>query len=168
MPEPEQDWVDGIIPPARRWAVRHRYIGHFNGGQFDSADECFATNAVCRRIYARYPIDDDGNPFPLTQPHTGPVRTDLDAAGDAGHRNYENACTDPDAQSVRGDAAGGAGDGDSRIYAHHLRADNRGAGREQDMLLGGRAATTNADADVSAVRDTRAGDALRKGRVSNG
>ena len=58
MPEPEQGWVDGIIPPARRYRVGYRYVGHFTGGLYDDSESCFAANAVCRRIYARYPLDE--------------------------------------------------------------------------------------------------------------
>ena len=165
MSEPEADWIDGIIPPARHWRVVYRYLGLADAVLHPSADACFAANAVCRRVYSRYPVDSAFHYRPLTKFDPGPLCPDLDADGDAGHGSDPDAIPDAHADPLRGNAAGGTGDGNSGGGPGLVRADNRDAGRDARLLLDGSVAHTDVDPDLAAVPDARANDAVHEGRV---
>lgn len=163
MPEPEQDWVGRAIPAAPDWVVRPRWYGLFTLESYDSPERCFAANRTCRQDLVREAIARHYHPGTHIDP--GPVRVDRDAGHSTRDGGHADTSTDRDVDAPGGDATGGAGDGNGDGNAHHLRADDRDAGGAQDVLLGGRAALTDADADVSPVRDAGARNAVSEGGV---
>ena len=140
------------------WDVVTRWLGMADGRHYTAPADCFCNNASCQTVLVR-------NPFarPLTKSDAGPVRTDRDAGHPDGDGSDQDAGSDANAQPTGGDVAGRAGDGDGSGHADYLRANDGDTGGAQDVLLGGRAALTNADADVSPVRDTSAGNAMHEG-----
>ena len=159
MPGPETDWVDGIIPPARHWRVAYRYVGHFTGGIYDSSDDCFAANAVCRRIFSRYPTDRDGNYTPLTIPQ--PVDPADLSDGDDG---YSDRSSDIDTDEVGSASNGSLGDGDSGGEGEALLIDDSGSGGAEDMLLANACLYGLADNHSCPVCDPAAFDVLHEER----
>lgn len=155
MSEPQHEVIHSESPAHFDWDVVARWHGLRDGRYYPSPVACFANNNSCEIALVR-------NPFahPVTKSDTRPVRADLDAGHSAHDGSDPNAGADPDADLLRGDVAGGAGDGDSPRSTHHLRADNRDTGGEQDMLLGSGPADAESDADAATVRDARPCDAM--------
>lgn len=162
MPEPETDWVGRAIPPAPGWIVNRRWYGLFTLEFYDSPERCFAANRTCEQVLVREPISHG-----RAVTNAGPVRADLNAGHSAGHGSHPDAGTDANAQPLRGDAPGRAGDSDSASSPYHLRADNGCAGNPGGVLLDGGSAHAESDADAATVRDAGAGHALPEGVLSH-
>lgn len=160
MSEPEQDWVGRAIPPVPGWAVHPVWHGLFTHATYASAAECFAANRTCRQDLVREPIPYHCRPI---QSNTGPVRTDLNASHPARHGGHADANANADAQPIRGNAASGAGNGDSTGDAVDVRAHHRDAGDTEAVLLDARPADPKSDTDAATVRDAGAGHALPEG-----
>ena len=165
MSEPEADWIDGIIPPARHWRVVYRYLGLADAVLHPSADACFAANAVCRRVYSRYPVDSAFHYRPLTKFDPGPFCPDLDADGDVGNRGDSYEGTDAHADPLRGDAAGGTGDGNGGGVPTLVPQDDRCARGAEAVLLADPDANAHGAADVSPVRDSVARSNVHEGEL---
>lgn len=162
MSEPQHEVIHSESPAHFDWDVVARWHGLRDGRYYPSPVACFANNNSCEIALVR-------NPFahPVTQSDTGPVRADIDAGHPAHDGGDPDTHTDRDVDATGGNAPSRAGDGDGSCGADYVRAHHRDAGGEQDVLLGGRAALTNAASDVSPVRDAGPGNALREGRMSH-
>jgi hypothetical protein len=161
MSSPETDWVDGIIPPARHWRVVNRYIGVHSGRIFDDADACFASDAICRRIYSRYPVDRDGNYRPIAFPQP------VDPADLSGGGGYD-ADPGPDRDDDHVPAAGDGGDDDPGCGpgTEGMQPDH-GDRRDADhLLLANADVRTGTDPGVPDVRDPSASAVLQEGELT--
>ena len=163
MSEPEADWIDGGTSPVRGWRVVYKYLGLADAVLHSSADACFAANAVCRRVYSRYPVDSAFHYRPLTKSDPGPLCPDLDADGAAGHGSDPDAIPDAHADPLRGDAAGGTGDGNGGGVPTLVSQDDRCAGTTEAVLLADPDANAHGTADVSPVRDPVARSDVHEG-----
>lgn len=161
MPDPETEWIDGIIPPARNWRVVHRYVGVSSGWIFDSPDACFASDGICRRIYSRFPVDSAYHYRPLTKSDLqSPDPADLsDCSG--GHE-HTGSIANPD--EVRGAGNGSVGDGNGGSEDEALRHDNSGAGADKALLLADAAADDSCDTDAGTMRNANSCGVLSEGK----
>lgn len=157
VPEPQAEWVARAIPSCESWVVRPVWHGLFTHATYADPYACFAANRTCRQDLVREPIPYHCRPV---QSNTGPVRTDLDAGHPARHGGHADADANADAQPLRGNAASGAGDGDSTGDAVDVRAHHRDAGDAQAVLLDAGPADPKSDTDAATVRDAGAGNEM--------
>ena len=164
MSAPETDWVDGIIPPAPHWRVVHRYLGLSSRRIFDTPDACFASDGICRRIYARHPINEPAFHYrPFAVPNAQSADPADAASGGDGHAD---AITDRDHHfsAVAANRDCEHGDGSSAPPA--LRGDNGGGGSAQDVPMADRNAAGQPNgAGTIAVCDADCGAVLHEGGV---
>lgn len=166
VPESPEGWVEGIIPPARHWRVVYRYLGVADAVLHPDADACFAANAVCRRVYSRYPVDAAFHYRPLTKSDPRSLCADIDASGDAGPRSDDHPNAIPNSDPLRGDVAGRTGDGDGSSPADQLRAHDGDAGGDEGVFLERGLTHSVTAAGTATVRDARADDAVRQGGLT--
>ena len=160
MPEPAEEWVEGRIPPARHWRVVYKYLGLADAVLHPNADACFAANAVCRRVYSRYPVDAAYHYRPLTKSDPRSLCADTDASGDAGGGSDHDALANPDASAGGGHTESRTGDSDGGSHADQLRADRCAEGREQGVFLVSGPAKSDVDPDPATVPDAGADPAV--------
>ncbi len=151
MSTPEQKPVDGIIPAAPGWRVVYRYRGVSSGRVFATPDDCFASDGICRRIYARQPLDQYAYHYrPLTNAQSAD-------SPDLPNRD----CDDADASSDRDDISGSADPGCEPLAAG-LLPDDGDTRDAEGLLLANTHANAGAGPDVQGMRDADSRGVLRK------
>jgi len=160
VPDPELEAVHRIIPAAPDWRVSTRWYGRYSRSYYDDPYACFAANTTCSKVFTREPIPYHCRPVIA---HTGPVRADIDAGDPARDFYYGHADSDPDADPLPGDVAGGTGDGDMGGASTLLYQDDRCAGGDEALLLADSDGVSHSTSDVAGVCDTAARSDVHEG-----
>ena len=155
----ERDAEGLASPPPYRWRVVSRYVGVSSHRIFDTADACFASDGICRRVYSRFPTDRDGNYRPISYAQPADPADLPDSGGDD-----VDARAHGDDDDVRDTGDSGGADAGGGPRAETLPGDDGDTRGGEGVLVAFTNGDGGADSGVPDVRDAGAERVLHEGR----